>query len=507
MNAVTFSALVAVSLFVLGFVLGKLVADPDTAPEPARGVGPSSLLSFVARPSAGDYRVTPLGKIRRRTALEMASSAANEVDFAGALEILTLASDVSPSEWPLLLEACSPGTFTSRLLVAVWSHADPGQAAAYLKENPLQNGAEESMVAFTRWAETDPLASLTLLQEGKGAAKASLARIRAERQILRQALERGQPEALEIAQRLGSMARRGGGGEERDPLRIGLTKRSEFEAFLTDPQTDFVVPVAKRFGELFPEAALDWMKSYRGPHRLGGDTFVAYYATHSQAALDYAERQQASRASFFQAAAAAHLARSDPGGALTWVEAHLRGRARVNATAAVLEEWGKSDPHGALEQLRVLSSGSLRGAVSGTVLSQWMQSDPEAARNYLMGMPIDNLPPRSAFYETWQRLDLDGAATYLQSVPSEVIVDGFASSVARGYADAGRWEDGLAWMRGLPPSRMLQAIPHLFDGIRPEDVPRAQEAIEGFAAVEVRREMQRVLSISVAPAPPNSGTQ
>ncbi len=487
-----------VTCFGLGWWLGN---GRSAIKAPLADSAPPSLLGGTSHQTASTL-LTPLGKAFHD---DLLSTFADENPLRQTHSILAIALAQGIDAFPVLADQCEPGSLASRTLTALWADLDPQRAAAHWLRRSGNKHSLESVIIFTRWAETDPLGALKGLQAEPTNAVA------AQSSMLHQALERAQPEALQIAAGINKMAFHYGTGDE--PVRIGITDRGDFEQLLeAAPRHRYRLhqPLLERFVDLHPEAALDWLSSRSSSGmKYDAELFARFYAKEPEAALTYAEKQSPETAAQFQTAAAVHLAGADPQGALAWAQEHQQGAARLRTLEAVLEEWSRKDPNAALAEMDLLPSLTNRRTLTDRIVKTWLQTDQEAALSYLRNLPPMHLPVdrRSSLYYQWRQADLDGAAAYVSELSEQDIAPGFATTVAQGFSEAGRLEDGLAWFDGLTEARKHQAASDLFEST---DVNLAAQALELIRTVpneDFRTIMHRSLLGSWLPQDPEGAVE
>lgn len=237
------------------------------------------------------------------------------------------------------------------------------------------------------------------------------------------------------------------------------------------------------------------------------------------AAVAYALEQPAGRGrmQLLQSAGMA-FGRSDPAGALTWVQnlqppspelfaGVLMGYAerepiaaleqvlamepsnyRTRAIGPTAYAASQKDPEGALNTVLAADAGLVTQQATSNLLQGWARSDPSAVRRWLRSNA--SRVPASAFTELSQQLafsDPDSAAELLGVVP-EVAQGPWLSAVARGYARQDP-DAALAWLdsqRGRPG--YTQANRQLIQSLAESDPRRAAQMV---TAIEDPRQRGR----------------
>jgi hypothetical protein len=143
------------------------------------------------------------------------------------------------------------------------------------------------------------------------------------------------------------------------------------------------------------------------------------------------------------------LAESDPEAGLSFAR-RLPSADLVSVHSEIFSNWARTDPVAAAARVVKLSRGRGKELAVHEVAYHWRALDPQATLVWLNGLPANEriLKARGDAFETWCRVDLDGARAFLKELGATTSTLGYTELVGKQLAELDSQAAG-DWIRSL----------------------------------------------------------
>ena len=455
----------------IGWLAGSYRSDTS------KSVGKTTARPNVAEPAASGSVPAPAPGLKLIETVPRAISD-SEFEVLGAakgarrwLLLLSFAEKATAADMAALIYAVGPDSTAVRMLAARWAQLDPMHMLASIHGNSLlpedspnafPYRSQLSSVLFDEWAKKDLAGAVKALTDLSDTSTREGYRAMLVRGAMKEDIEQGLQLMKEwkIRASVPDM-KKVTEWATRDPLHAAKAVVD----FGTDYSTQQVLrTIGTVWAQTDPEGGLRYAANVDSSARaiLGNELMRKWAERDPAAAAAFAASQKdmAYRSALGRGLVSTWAA-TDPTKALTWSQDHLRGEARTEAVAAVIQVYAGTNLNAASQLVADMEPGGMQNRACASIFEAWFNKGPaehNAAFEWLTSLPNQEAQQLAMSRVPWNRAfnDAESLGNFL-SGPYGNLAPEYLITQLGSFRAANDPEAAMKWVSSLPANRQSSA--------------------------------------------------